>query len=459
MPVACRTDSAIQEPIEEEGPRRMGNTEAARPEPMTKRDGKGLRAFPRRIATLKDVVDWGLCVGCGACYYACSKQGISLVNIESVGIRPKFDSSACAGCADCLSICPGNSVEGELATGRNLTAGGNHPAIGLALEVWEGYAADPEIRYQGSSGGVLSALALYCLERENMEFVLHTGTDEAKPWVNRTVQSRNRVELLARTGSRYAPASPCDGLSLIEKSPRPCVFVGKPCDTSAVTVLRNQRPDLDRKLGLVLTFFCAGTPSTQGTLDLLKGLDVSPPEVSSVRYRGEGWPGKFNVHCVNEATEKSLSYEESWGRLTGYRPLRCHLCPDGLGRVADISCGDAWERPHDGRDAGRSIVVVRTERGRGILHRAMAAKFVDLEPVGQSAVLAAQPNQIEKHRQVLSKLLGMRLLFVPVPRFVGFSLLDAWSDLPFFRKVRIILGTMRRVVLRGLWRRRPILQR
>jgi coenzyme F420 hydrogenase subunit beta len=407
---------------------------------------------------LKDVVDWGLCTGCGACYYACSKQGISLVNIESVGIRPRFNSSACAGCTDCLSICPGNSVDGELAARQSLDGADADPAVGPALEVWEGHAGDPEIRYQASSGGVLSALALYCLECEDMEFVIHTGADEAKPWLNRTVQSSNRSELLARTGSRYAPASPCDGLEMIEKSPRPCVFIGKPCDTAAAAMLCNQRPELNRKLGLLLTFFCAGTPSTQGTLDLLKGLDVPLQEVTSVRYRGEGWPGKFKVGLQHGGQERSFSYQESWGRLTGYRPLRCHICPDGLGRVADISCGDAWERLDQGQDPGRSIVVVRTRRGQEILRKARAAKYVELEPVGISAVRAAQPSQIQRNRELRSRLLGMQILFVPVPRFTGFSLDEVWRELSFLRKIRTILGTIRRVTLRGLWRRRPILQ-
>jgi len=411
----------------------------------------------RRIKTLRDVVDWGLCTGCGACYYACSKQGISLVNIQSVGIRPRFDSAACAACTDCLSICPGYTVEDELATGHPFQkTEADHP-IGSALEIWEGYASDPEIRFQGSSGGVLSALALYCLEREDMEFVLHTGTDEAKPWTNKTVQSRNRSELLARAGSRYAPASPCDGLGLIEKSLQPSVFIGKPCDTAAVTMLRQQRPELDQKLGLVLTFFCAGTPSTQGTLDLVKELDVPLQKVASVRYRGEGWPGRFKVRSRNGTKEKSFSYRESWGRLTEYRPWRCLLCPDGLGRVADISCGDAWERFDNGQDVGRSMVIVRTRRGQEILHKAMAAKYVELEPVGASAVLAAQPSQVERNREIWGRLLGMRLLLVPTPRFVGFSLFRAWRSLPVVRKVRTVLGTIRRVVFRGLWRRRPVI--
>jgi coenzyme F420 hydrogenase subunit beta len=86
----------------------------------------------------------------------------------------------------------------------------------------------------------------------------------------------------------------------------------------------------------------------------------------------------------------------------------------------------------------------------------MAAQYVKLEPVGISAVRAAQPNQIQRHQVLLGRLLVMRLLLVPVPKFVGFSLFNTWSELPFLRKARTILGTLKRVVLRGLWRRRPL---
>ncbi len=262
----------------------------------------------------------------------------------------------------CLSICPGYSVDGGLQTlGREKASSAEHE-FGPALEIWEGHAVDPEIRFQASSGGLLSALALFCIEREGMEFVLHTGVDSGQPWINRTVKSANRSELLSRTGSRYAPSSPCDTLQSIEQSEGQCVFIGKPCDAAAVGMLRQQRPELDRKLGLVLTFFCAGTPSTQGTLDLMTSLEIQPQTVDSIDYRGEGWPGNFRVIYEGRRNEKSSTYVESWARLTSYRPLRCNLCPDGLGRVADISCGDAWHKLSTNGDHGRSIVLVRTER-------------------------------------------------------------------------------------------------
>jgi coenzyme F420 hydrogenase subunit beta len=409
----------------------------------------------RQIKTLKDVVDWGLCTGCGACAYACEEGGISLVNIEAIGIRPRFDSASCTSCTECLSICPGYYVDADLAAQQPSRVNEADHEFGPALEIWEGHASDPEIRFNASSGGLLSALALYCLEQEGMAFVLHAGMDQEHPWLNKTVQSKTRRDIQARTGSRYAPASPCEGLQAIEQSDRPCVFIGKPCDAAAVWMLRQSRPELDRRLGLVMTFFCAGTPSTKGTLDLAKSLGIASEQIDSVRYRGVGWPGKFKILYDNSSKEQSLSYEKSWGALTSYRPLRCNLCPDGLGRVADISCGDAWESYENSGDAGRSLVLVRTARGQEILHGAIAANYVQLKPVTSENVLSAQVNLLERRKELFGRLLALKLFLIPTPKFIGFSMLRSWVRLPFPRKARTILGTVKRILTRSLWRRRP----
>jgi coenzyme F420 hydrogenase subunit beta len=408
------------------------------------------------IQSLSDVVEWDLCTGCGACYYACSESAISLVNIESVGIRPQFNSLACAACTKCLSICPGYVVDvTNMTVSMPLRTEADH-AFGPALEIWEGHASDPEIRYRASSGGILTALALYCLERENMNFVLHTGMNKEHPWENQTVKSSTRDELLAHNGSRYAPASPCEGLATIEASDSPCVFIGKPCDAAAVSMLRRDRPKLDNNLGLVLTFFCAGTPSTQGTLDLAKSLKVLPNQIDSVRYRGEGWPGRFTIIYDNEKHKQSLSYAESWGELTHYRSLRCNLCPDGLGRLADISCGDAWENSTENGNPGLSLVVVRTTRGQRILREAIATNYVQLWPVTSDNVFAAQKNLLNRRTEIFGRLVGLKLFGIPLPRFSGFSLLRSWLRLPLGRKAVTILGTAKRVIMRRLYVRRPV---
>ncbi len=407
----------------------------------------------RRLKSLKDVIEWGFCIGCGACAYACSKQKVTLVNIHDSGIRPRFEKRSCGGCVECLSFCPGYRLEN-----RNGSAAKGRPAdllIGPALEIWEGYATDEEIRLAGSSGGVLSALSLYCLEKEGMNFVLHTGPDPETPWLNKTVKSFSRQDLIQRAGSRYSPSSPCEALALIEESEKPCVFIGKPCDAAAVSMIRRQRPGLDQNLGLVLAFFCAGPPGTQATLNLLRDLKVEAREVESLRYRGMGWPGSFRVSLGNGKGEKALSYEDSWGRLAKHpRSFRCHLCPDGLGELADISCGDAWHRYKGDKNPGISLVLARTERGREILCRAREAGYVCLEPSGTEQVIRAQ-GMVERRKDILGRIQTLRIFLIPAPHFSGFHLKEAWQEKPLKARARTILGTMKRIWRRDMWRRHP----
>jgi len=405
----------------------------------------------RSVKRIYDVPDWGLCTGCGACAYFCNKGAVSLENIECVGIRPIFKRDICAECDGCLEICPGIRV--ELGNGCTNIPLKSDLLIGNSVDIWEGFAADSELRFQASSGGLLSALSLYCLDKEDIGFILHTGTDGAKPWVNKTVQSRSRSDLLGRCGSRYAPSSPCDSLRLIEESDKPCVFIGKPCDVAAIAQLRKLRPRLDANLALVMTFFCAGTPSTKGTLELLDVLAIGPNAVEAIHYRGSGWPGDFRVELKSNENIKSLSYESSWGFLQKYRCFRCHLCPDGMGELADLSCGDAWHRLGEEQE-GISLVLVRTDRGQEILRRAMECGYLSLVRSSASDVISAQ-GLAQRRREIFGRLLAMKALLIPTPRFHGFSLLEAWMGNTGSSKIHSIFGTFKRILLRGLWHRNP----
>ena len=160
---------------------------------------------------------------------------------------------------------------------------------------------------------MLSALALYCLEKENMEAVLHTGMDAAQPWLNRSIRSKTREDILQSAGSRYAPSSPCEALRTIEEARRPCVFIGKPCDAAAVYAMRRGRKKLDERLGLSLSFFCAGPPATKATLDFIGAEGIDRSTVTSISYRGNGWPGNFEVRYNGGQAHKTFTYQQSWG--------------------------------------------------------------------------------------------------------------------------------------------------
>jgi coenzyme F420 hydrogenase subunit beta len=114
----------------------------------------------RKIRTVKGIVDWHLCLGCGACAFICPERKIELVDVLEEGIRPLVANEICGTCSVCLQVCPAWENDHRPLRRRpglisELTTG-----FGPVLEMWEGCATDPEIRHAGSSGGALTALAL-----------------------------------------------------------------------------------------------------------------------------------------------------------------------------------------------------------------------------------------------------------------------------------------------------------
>ena len=411
-----------------------------------------------KLKNAHQVAEWRLCVGCGACAYACPEQNITLVDIPKNGIRPTYDHTKCKNCGDCIKVCPGyetvKSSDVHADVIKEL-----EKSWGMILEVWEGYASDFDIRFHGSSGGLASALALYCIEKKGMHGVLHTAADEKNQLSNQTVLSRSRADILSRTGSRYSPASPCNGLKSIESAPGECVFIGKPCDVAGLWKVIALRPALAERVGAVIGIFCAGTPSTQGTIDLLEKLNIDPNDVGAVRYRGMGWPGLFSVNHKGDAGRtESITYREAWGFIQAYRPFRCYLCPDATSEMADISCGDPWHREIKESEPGHSLVLVRTERGKKILQGAIKEGYVTLERAEPGVLVQSQKDMPIKRGAVWGRLMTMRAFGVPVPDFAGFSLFSNWLAIPLKEKARSVVGTAKRIVKRGYGRKLIISQ-
>jgi len=406
----------------------------------------------KKIQCVDQVAEWRLCAGCGACIAACANQAITLEDIPDQGIRPIVDSAKCQKCGACVGVCPGIGISHQPFNSQTI------PELrcewGPVLEVWEGYATDSQIRFNGSSGGAATALALFCLEKQNISGVLHTGARPEAPLENVAVFSKNKVELLGRTGSRYSPAAPCEKLEWIQEAQYPSVFIGKPCDVVALRKSQAVNPVLREKVGLAISIFCAGTPATNGTYKILSTLGVKPEDVGEIRYRGCGWPGATTVKMKGNNNQiRQMPYEESWGNiLSNYGQFRCRICPDSTGEFADISCGDPWYREIKPDEPGWSLVVVRTERGKEILREAMKAGYVNLERVEPNTIPRSQKALLVRRRHLWGRLFMMRMMCVPVPRYIGFFLLRSWIRLSLIEKLRSLAGTLKRIMLRG-WMR------
>jgi len=401
---------------------------------------------------IDNVVSWRLCMGCGACAGMCSEKAISLVDISDQGIRPVVDEKKCRNCGMCVEVCVGIKLVHKPFCTETIPQ--LRQSWGPVLEVWEGYAADEEIRFKGSSGGVATALALYCIEKEKMSGVLQIGADSKIPWKSDVFFSTNKQSVLACTGSRYCPSAVCQRLDLIKQVKGTVGFVGKPCDIAAFEKARAIEPLLNDKVGLTISIFCAGVPATSGTRELLSAMGVSAEEVEELRYRGFGWPGKTTARIKGKPGHiHQMSYERSWGEiLSKHSQLRCRLCPDGTGEFADIACGDPWYRQIVSDEPGWSLVLTRTKKGTKFLKEALDAGYVKLQKIDIDVLPKSQKSLLGRRRHLWGRLTAMRIAGVPVPDYQGFSLFKNWLGLPFMEKLSSFLGTLKRIMTRG-WRK------
>jgi len=392
-------------------------------------------------------------MGCGACASICPQKAISLVDIPEQGIRPVVDKEKCQKCGSCIEVCVGINLTHKPFSQETMPQ--LRRAWGPVLEVWEGYSADDEIRFKSSSGGIATALALYCVEKEKMSGVLQTGADSQTPWKNTVFLNTNKESILACMGSRYSPSAVCGRFDLIRGAKDTVCFVGKPCDVAALKKAQNLDPVLDKKIGLTISIFCAGVPATSGTRELLSAMGVSAEEVEELRYRGFGWPGNTTAKIKGKPDRIcQMSYERSWGEiLSKHSQLRCRLCPDGTGEFSDIACGDPWYKKIMPDEPGQSLVLVRTEKGRDILKKALDSGYIKLHKIDNADILTkSQKSLLRKRQHLWGRLTAMKITGVPIPDYKGFSLFGNWMRLPFIEKFTSFFGTLKRIITRG-WRK------
>lgn len=314
--------------------------------------------------------------------------------------------------------CPGMRVDARENPGAT-----RHEILGPVAGCWSAHANDPELRHRGASGGVLTALAAWLRTSGDGGSVVGAGRSPDSPRRTIPLTITSRSDALNMAGSRYCPVSV---LSSPDIGRSTSTVVGKPCEVSAL----RRATELSDRFGdpVLLSFFCAGTPSQQATDELIERLGIGADEpLSDLWYRGRGWPGRFTA-VSTRGVVVSESYSRSWGAALGPTvQWRCRVCADGVGEAADITAGDFWWSDEDGypvfeEGLGRSALIARTRRGLEIVQAAIAADIITVEPLDPDLVASVQPYQASRRRLLVGRLVGTRVLMGSVPRYSGFGL-------------------------------------
>lgn len=365
---------------------------------------------------VSDVLEAGMCAGCGLC-----AKSPNEMRIDAAGhMRPIQPVSQSA----IDRACPGRQVVNH-----------NHEALydvtwGPLSSSQTGYAIDSEVHRQGSSGGIITALLQHLLSNCEVDAVIQVGAAKDEPIRNTTYIHDDPAAVLGNAGSRYAPSSPLAVIQDLLGNGNRYAFVGKPCDVAALRTFLRDSPQFEHQFPYLLSFFCAGVPSEHGTEAILKQMGVAREQLSSFRYRGDGWPG-LTTASTRAGNNYSMTYNESWGTiLNRHLQPRCKVCADGSGEAADVVCADAWFESQNGypsfeENDGRSLILARTRVGQKLIDEALAAGMIVTEDYQIEKLRLIQPYQANRKQTALARKFALRLLGAGVPRFNGYKLWQA----------------------------------
>ncbi len=360
------------------------------------------RATPESIT---DVVQSGLCIGCGLCE-SMAPDRWQMTYTQDGRLRPlplmEIDREKDR---EILSACPGSIARANLeSTPFNDDIWGGYHRM---EQVW---ATDPDIRFKAATGGLLTALGVYLLESGSAKFILHCEADPAAPMRTQWCISETTQQVISRAGSRYGPSATLAGLqSAIDRNQRFAV-IAKPCDAGAIRERAKVDKALDRNLMAVLVMVCGGASDLGKSQALLDEYGVEEQDVTLFRYRGYGNPGVTRVETKDgQAFEKT--YNDLWADESGWRiQTRCKVCPDAIGDAADIAASDNWPGGGPaGEDAGFNGVITKTAIGESLYNQAVKAGFLTQGPVITTRDFdELQPHQVRKKRALAARLRGMQ---------------------------------------------------
>lgn len=328
------------------------------------------------------ISDNALCTACGACCGVCPSEAIAMKTNISGYLLAVIDEDKCINCGICYNVCP--------STNQNPSSIKDVDIFHGELQCgYIGYAEDKEIRQKSQSGGIVTALLCYLLEKKLIDgAIVNTFNNTTqRPQV---IYAKTKEEIVGGCGSYYAQSSVVK-TTLENSKGKKTAAVTLGCQSESLRLIRENYPSIELP-DYVIGLICAGQNSSYMINDLIKQSGCgSNEQVEKFRFRDKnsgGWPGNVVIY-----TDKNTYNIDKKRRLTlklMYEAYRCILCFDQMNIFSDIVVGDPWGIPINDSRYGYSVVIARTEKGKRLLEEAMRDGAIIMKKISVGKIIKGQ---------------------------------------------------------------------
>jgi coenzyme F420 hydrogenase subunit beta len=378
---------------------------------------------------IETVVRNGLCMQCGTCAGICCRGALRMEWRLDTGWLPQVDPAVCNDCGQCQRACPGDGFDfGSGAWWRECNDGAAfQDFLGPHRGLWFGWAADPDVRFAGASGGAATAILQGALVAGEIDAAIVVAMSHKNPLAAVPVIARTPDEIAAARGSKYNAVAVNTMLETVLREPGRYAVVGLPCHVQGLRLAQRDNPKLRERVVLSLGIFCGWTSLPRATHAIARRAGMDPAMLARVRYRGPDWPGGMCLEA-RAGAPRDLPYPDYFdGYMLAWTPTRCRLCPDALAECADISVGDTWLDRFAG-EPGVSDVIARTPMGERLIETLGGGRLT-LTATSPREMVASQRELYRCKRDVYRGRLWLRRLAGrTIPEYPGVQFAASVAD-------------------------------
>jgi len=328
-----------------------------------------------------------LCNRCGTCVGL--SEGKIIFSDKTGKYQPKIISPIDDAMADTLwESCPGKHFSfPDFRKDVYPDASHFHTFIGSYERIGIGHAADPAVRREGASGGIISAILIYLLNQKRIDGAVVLGMSKSEPWLTEAFIATTPEEIIQGAQSKYIISSTNDILPQIAAFDGKLAYVGLPGQIQSIRKLQRMKHPAVRNITYIFGPFYGNTLHFSSVNSFLKTHgEKDYSNITKLYFRYGEWPGNMRVELKSGRVIELKKFHANY--LIPFHILRNSLyCTDLTNEFTDISGGDAWAPVYEERGKGFSMVISRSKKGDALLQEMVDDGWLSFDQISEQEAI------------------------------------------------------------------------
>lgn len=367
--------------------------------------------MPDKISQfIQSVVRSGTCTGCGLCV-GLDGTAKSVMHDTPEGPRPRIAEGHQIS-ELIYQSCAGHSLDYPALYKAYYGRLPENWLTGIIQDVYTGYCTDEVIRRNSSSGGVITAVLCFLLEKGNIDAALVVTQGIPVPEKAAVVIANSVSEIKSASQSVYVPVSTLDLLHKLDPAKRYAITC-LPEQSAAIRHLQAKGHKGALSIKYILGPY-TGTAIYPAAIETFKRINgvKSNDRVTSLKWRAGEWPGYLEI--LTESGKVLRSPKVYYNFLIPFFVTNASLqSMDFANEFADLAVGDAWSPEFESLGQGFSVVVSRNESMSAILTEMKQQGLLSLKDAPAESAHSMHGHMIDFKkrgsyiRNSMRKMLGM----------------------------------------------------